>query len=163
MNIFYILYIDCIYYIYIVCKRQYVETLKKMSFLFISLPWLSNELLWSINKLKQGLWCTIWLSYKYIYIYIYINIYIYIYSILHFLTPTSEIGLGYISFFVLLFRAQAAEVQEGSLYPWVFLYLFWQRQGIIWLLHQQVNIFPSAWQATHSSIKLLTVMEAIIL
>ena len=25
-------------------------------FLFISLPWLSNELLWSINKLKQGLW-----------------------------------------------------------------------------------------------------------
>ena len=27
---------------------------KKISFLFISLPWLSNELLWSINKLKQG-------------------------------------------------------------------------------------------------------------
>ena len=43
-----------------------------MSFLFISLPWLSNELLWSVNKLKQGLWCTIWLSYIYIYIYIYI-------------------------------------------------------------------------------------------
>ena len=37
---------------------------KKMSFLFISLPWLSNELSWSINKLKQGSWCTIWLSYK---------------------------------------------------------------------------------------------------
>ena len=36
-----------------------------MSFLFISLPWLSNGLLWSINKLKQGLWCTIWLSYIY--------------------------------------------------------------------------------------------------
>ena len=36
-----------------------------MSFLFISLPWLSklsNELLWSINKLKQGLWCTICLT-----------------------------------------------------------------------------------------------------
>ena len=29
---------------------------KKMSFLFTSFPWLSNELLWSINKLKQGLW-----------------------------------------------------------------------------------------------------------
>ena len=28
--------------------------IKKM-FLFISLPWLSNELLWSINKLEQGL------------------------------------------------------------------------------------------------------------
>ena len=35
---------------------------KKMLFLFISLSWLSNGLLWSINKLKQGLWCTIWLS-----------------------------------------------------------------------------------------------------
>ena len=33
--------------------------LKKMLFLFILLPWLSNELSWSINKLKQGLWCTI--------------------------------------------------------------------------------------------------------
>ena len=43
-----------------------------MSFLWISPPWLSNELLWSINKLKQGLWCTIWLSYIDIYIYIYI-------------------------------------------------------------------------------------------
>ena len=42
-----------------------------MLFLFISLPWLSNELSWSINKLKQGLWCTIWLSYTYIHIYIY--------------------------------------------------------------------------------------------
>ena len=31
----------------------------KMSFLFIS-PWLSIELLWSINKLKQRLWCTIY-------------------------------------------------------------------------------------------------------
>ena len=29
-----------------------------MSFLFISLPWLLNGILWSINKLKQGLWCT---------------------------------------------------------------------------------------------------------
>ena len=37
---------------------------KKCRFLFISLPWL-NELLRSINKLKQGLWCTIWLSYIY--------------------------------------------------------------------------------------------------
>ena len=42
---------------------------KKVSFLFISLPWLLNELLWSINKLKQGLWCTIWLLYiQFIYI-----------------------------------------------------------------------------------------------
>ena len=61
-----------------------------MLFLFIFLSWLSNGLLWSINKLKQGLWYTIWLIdiiyiyiyiylYKYIYIYIYINIYIYMY------------------------------------------------------------------------------------
>ena len=50
-----------------------------MHFLFISLPWLSNELLWSMNKLKQGLWCTISLSYIYIYIYILYSIYIYIY------------------------------------------------------------------------------------
>ena len=28
-----------------------------MSFLSMSLLWLSNELSWSINKLKQGLWC----------------------------------------------------------------------------------------------------------
>ena len=35
-------------------------------FLFISLPWLSNELLPRI-MMKQGLWCTIWLSYIYIY------------------------------------------------------------------------------------------------
>ena len=41
----------------------------KMWFLFVSLSWLANELLWSINKLKQGLWCNIWLSYIYIYIY----------------------------------------------------------------------------------------------
>ena len=46
---------------------------KKNSFLYISLPLLSNELLWSINKLKQVLWCTIWLSYTHIYIYIYIG------------------------------------------------------------------------------------------
>ena len=32
-----------------------------MSFLLILPLWLSNELLWNINKLKQGLWCTIWL------------------------------------------------------------------------------------------------------
>ena len=32
------------------------------------------ELLWSINKLKQGLWCTIWLSYIYIYTHIYTHI-----------------------------------------------------------------------------------------
>ena len=38
-----------------------------MSFLFISFPWLPNELLWNINKLKQGL-----------YIYIYINGAVYI-------------------------------------------------------------------------------------
>ena len=40
-----------------------------MSFLFISFPWLPHELLWNINKLKQGL---------YIYIYIYINGAVYI-------------------------------------------------------------------------------------
>ena len=53
-----------------------------MLFLFISLPWLSNEFLWSINKLKQGLWRTIWLSYICIYIYIYIYK-IYIWNILN--------------------------------------------------------------------------------
>ena len=42
---------------------------KEMSFLFISLPWLSNGILWSINKLKQGLWCTIWISCVYMCIY----------------------------------------------------------------------------------------------
>ena len=50
-----------------------------MSFLLISLPWLSNGLLWRTNKLKQGqrLWCTItiWLSYIYIYIYNNLDIY----------------------------------------------------------------------------------------
>ena len=53
-----------------------MSKLIKMSSLFISLPWLSNEILWSINKLKQGLWCTIWLSDIYIYIYIYYILYI---------------------------------------------------------------------------------------
>ena len=39
---------------------------KKMSFLFRFLDyWLSNGILLSINELKQGLWCTIWLSYIY--------------------------------------------------------------------------------------------------
>ena len=47
---------------------------------FILLSWFSNELLRSINNLKQELWYTIWLS-LYIYIlHIYIYIYIYIYS-----------------------------------------------------------------------------------
>ena len=45
---------------------------KKMLFLFILLPWLSNELLWSINKLKQGLLCTIALfDYHYLTLYMY--------------------------------------------------------------------------------------------
>ena len=48
-----------------------------MSFLFHFLDYQMK--LWSINKLKQGLWCTIWLSYIYIYIYI-IYIYEYIYA-----------------------------------------------------------------------------------
>ena len=43
-------------YIYKSRKKVFVKThmskRKKMSFLFISLPWLSNELLWSINMLK---------------------------------------------------------------------------------------------------------------
>ena len=45
---------------------------EKMSFLFISLPWLSNKFLWNINKLKHGLWCTIWLSYIHTYTYTFI-------------------------------------------------------------------------------------------
>ena len=60
--------IDTHYY-FISRKKVFVKDRmskrKKMSFLFISLPWLSNGILWSINKLKQGLWCTIWLSYIY--------------------------------------------------------------------------------------------------
>ena len=59
-----------------------------MSFLFISLSWLSNELLWSINKLKQGfnhvyiytyifIYIHIYILYIYIYAYIYVYIYIY--------------------------------------------------------------------------------------
>ena len=42
-------------------------------------------------------------------------------SILYFLTTISEINLGVISFFIFLFQAQAAEVQEGSVYPCAFL------------------------------------------
>ena len=50
------------------CKRQYDSMSKhKKMLLFILLSWLSNELLQSINKLKRGLWCIIWLSYVYIY------------------------------------------------------------------------------------------------
>ena len=60
------IYIYIIYiYIYIndiFCKRQ-MSKREKMSFLFILLPWLPNRLWWSINKLKEGLWCTIRLSY----------------------------------------------------------------------------------------------------
>ena len=43
---------------------------KKMSFLFILVPWLSNELLWSINKLKQD-YGALFDYHIYIYIYIY--------------------------------------------------------------------------------------------
>ena len=41
------------------------KKMRKMLFLSISLPWLSNEIR-VLNKLKQGLWCPIWLSYVYI-------------------------------------------------------------------------------------------------
>ena len=63
---------------------------KKVSFLFLWLPWLSNELLWSINKLKEWLWCTIWLSYIQYIFYIYIVFYIiyiiiYIYYLLYYI------------------------------------------------------------------------------
>ena len=65
-----------------------------MSLLFILLPWLSNDLLWGMNKLKRGLWCDICMHIcicvcMYIYlcicicicvcIYIYICVCIYIY------------------------------------------------------------------------------------
>ena len=52
------------------------------------------------------------------------NLTILITSILRFLTSASEIRLGSISFFVLLFHAQAVEVQEGSVHPSVFVYSF---------------------------------------
>ena len=85
----YIYYIHDIYmYIYIYIYNiytyiTYVYIYTYMSFLFILLLWLSNEILWSINKLKQRLWCTIWPSYiicMYIYyIYIFYNILYYRY------------------------------------------------------------------------------------
>ena len=60
--ILYYVILYCVKYCYIYIKDS-ISKRKKMSLLFISLPWLSNGILWSINKLKQGLWCTIWLSY----------------------------------------------------------------------------------------------------
>ena len=48
-------------------------------------------------------------------------------SILHFLTTILEIRLGSISFFVLLFQAQAVEVQERSVYPSVRLYILFHK------------------------------------
>ena len=73
--------ISYIFYSYGSRKKVFVKDSmskrKKLPFLFMSLPWLSNELLRSINKLKQGIWCIIWLSDIY-YIYIY---YIYIYRL----------------------------------------------------------------------------------
>ena len=59
---------------------------KKMSFLFILLPWLSNGILWSINKLKQGL-CIYIYVYVYIYIYTPKSIYIVLYLISEWLLP----------------------------------------------------------------------------
>ena len=35
-----------------------------MLFKFFSVSGLSNELLWIINELKEGVWCTNWLSYN---------------------------------------------------------------------------------------------------
>ena len=35
----------------------------QLNFVYVyNIDWLSNELLWRINKLKVGLWCIIWLS-----------------------------------------------------------------------------------------------------
>ena len=51
-------------------------------------------------------------------------------SILRFLTTISVIRLGSISFFVLLFQAQAAEVQEMSVYPCVLVYFFHKGKGL---------------------------------
>ena len=48
-------------------------------------------------------------------------------SILRFLTTILEIRLGSISFFVLLFQAQAVEVQERSVYPSVHLYILFHK------------------------------------
>ena len=60
-------------YVYIHRKKVFIKDSmwkrNKVFFLIILLPWLSNEL-WSINKLKQRLWCII---YIYIYIYIWIQ------------------------------------------------------------------------------------------
>ena len=57
---------------------------------FTSLSWL----LWSINKLKQGLWCTIWLNINIcLYIYIYIYILIKKISVMHSLTNTLMSGV----------------------------------------------------------------------
>ena len=71
-------------WIYLKCSRNNVfvedsiSKREKMSFLFILLLLLSNEL-WSINRLKQDLNIYIYIYYIYIY-YIYIYIYICIYT-----------------------------------------------------------------------------------
>ena len=42
-----------------VCIKESMSKHKRIPFLFIliiSIPWISNELLWSLNKLKQILW-----------------------------------------------------------------------------------------------------------
>ena len=117
-----------------VCSRKKVfvkERLSKrnkISFLFISLPWLSNELLWSINKLKQGLWCTIWLSYIYIYIYIwYYFIYLFIYLFIFWLLYGVSVEMCfhiYFSFcesiylFTYLFGGAVGEFVFGTVACW---------------------------------------------
>ena len=65
-------------YLYIFLKKTVCWNLKKCCFyLFRFLDYQMK--LWSINKLKQGLWCTIWLSYI-IYPSIYLSISIYLYT-----------------------------------------------------------------------------------
>ena len=49
---------------------------------------------------------------------------------MHVLNTIPVICLGSISFFVLLFQAQAAEVQEMSVYPCVLVYFFHKGKGL---------------------------------
>ena len=52
--------------IYNSVKKVFVrecQNVKNVSFLLILLPWLPNKL-WSLNELKQGLWCTTYLIHR---------------------------------------------------------------------------------------------------
>ena len=107
--------------------KESMSKRKNMSFLFISLPWLSNGLLWSINKLKQGLWCTMRLSYIYVYIYtlyIYCYIYIYVLYILYICTIyTIYVYIYYIYTTIYMYIVFIAIFNDEYLCIYMYIYL----------------------------------------